>query len=143
MRPSGLRQHAVVTYLTRTEAEVVDVARLLDGAGSAQPRSAWLVARAVERLQVHASAGSTLAAGALAQLQIDRQLTGVPRDGRKPAKVRIHVAAGLQALADLADRLGDVRAKDEAKAALASLRAPQAGRGAHSTMHASTPQGRC
>ena len=46
MRPSGLRQHAVVTYLTRAEADVVDVARLLDGGASAQPRSAWLVARA-------------------------------------------------------------------------------------------------
>jgi hypothetical protein len=68
MRPSGFRQHDVVTYLTRTEAEIVEVARLLDGRGSAQPRGAWLVARAVERLEAHAAEGSRLAAGALVEL---------------------------------------------------------------------------
>ena len=58
MRPSGLRQHAVVTYLTQTEAQLVELARLLDGGHTAQPRSTWLVARAVERLEAHAAAGS-------------------------------------------------------------------------------------
>ena len=47
MRPSGLRQHAVVAYLTQTEAQIVEAARMLDGGGSPQPRSAWLLQRAV------------------------------------------------------------------------------------------------
>ena len=124
MRPSGLRQHAVVTYLTCTEAEIVDTARLLDGGDSALPRSTWLVARAVERLEAHAAAGSRLAAGALAELRLARRLMGAPRDGRKPATTRVFVAGGLDALADLAARQGDADAEAEARIALAALRAP-------------------
>ncbi len=134
MRPSGLRQHAVVTYLTRTEAEILEVARLLAGGGSAQPRSAWLVARAVERLEAHAAEGSRLAAGALVELGLARRLMGAPRDGRKPARVHVFVAAGLESLADLAERLGDADAAAEARAALAALRAPRAATDHHSTM---------
>ena len=47
MEPRGLRTHAVVTYLTPTEARMVEVARYLDGGSSPQPRSSWLLARAV------------------------------------------------------------------------------------------------
>lgn len=142
MRPSGLRQHAVVTYLTRAEADVVDVARLLDGGASAQPRSAWLVARAVERLEAHTAAGSRLAAGALAELSLSRRLMGAPQDGRKPARVRVYIAAGLSAWADLAARLGDTAAEAEARAALAAFRAPEPTPAAHSTMSAPAPSAR-
>ncbi len=142
MRPSGLRQRAVVTYLTGTEATIVEVARLLDGGTSAQPRSTWLVARAVERLQAHAASGSRLATGALAELRLARRLMGVPRDGRKPAQVRLSVAAGLEGLADLAARLGDAECEAEARAALAALRAPQANPGPHSTMRPPAPLAR-
>jgi len=135
MRPSGLRQRAVVTYLTTTEAEVVEAARLLDGGGSAQPRSTWLVARAVECLEAHAAAGNRLAAGALAELCLARRLMGVPRDGRKPAKTRVFVAAGLDGLAELAARLGNTEAEAEARAALAALRASKATPAPHSTMN--------
>ncbi|MDE3075361.1 MAG: hypothetical protein KGJ86_08020 [Chloroflexota bacterium] len=131
-----------MTYLTSTEAEIVEVARLLDGGGSPQPRSAWLVARAVERLETHAAAGNRLAAGALAQLHLARRLMGVPRDGRKPAKTRVFVAAGLDGLAELAARLGNAEAETEARTALAALRAPQATLGPHSTMHADVPLAR-
>jgi hypothetical protein len=139
MRPSGLRQHAVVTYLTQTEATVVDAARLLDGRGSAQPRSTWLVARAVERLETHAAAGSRLAVGALAELRLSRRLMGVPQDGRKPARIRVSIAAGLDGLADLAARQGDAEAEAEARAALAALRASETTQTTHSTMRASAP----
>jgi hypothetical protein len=134
MRPSGLRQHAVVTYLTQTEAQLVELARLLDGGHTAQPRSTWLVARAVERLEAHAAAGSRLAAGGLIQLGLARRLMGAPRDGRKPARALPFVALGLESLADLAGRLGDTAAEAEALAALAALRTSLGTAGGHSTM---------
>ena len=144
MRPSGMRQRAVVTYLSPAEAEVLEAARLLDGGERALPRSAWLVARAVERLQTHAAAGERLAAGALAALRLERRLCGAARDGAKPAKARVFVAAHLDGLADLAARREDAEAEAEARAALAALRAPHPTEPApngHSTMQApATPR---
>lgn len=140
MRPSGLRQRAVVTYLTDTEAGIVDAARLLDGGDSAQARSTWMVARAVERLEAHAAAGSRLAAGALAELCLSRRLMGAPRDGRKPAHTRVFVAGGLAALADLAARQGDADAEAEARTALAALRAPAITGRTDGTMRTAEPR---
>jgi hypothetical protein len=96
MRPSALRQHAVVTYRTAAEADAVDMARLLDGCAPAQPRSAWLVARAVERPEAHAAAGT--------------------------GQVRVSIAAGLSAWADLAARLGDTAAANGTMTASRSAR---------------------
>ena len=126
MRPSGLRQHAVVAYLTQTEAQIVEAARMLDGGGSPQPRSAWLLQRAVERLEAHATTGNRVAVAALVELRLAYRLMGVPQDGRKPARAGVYIAGALQGLADLAGRLGDTQAEAEALAALAALRAHSA-----------------
>ena len=142
MEPRGLRTRAVVTYLTPTEARMVEVARYLDGGSSPQPRSTWLLARAVERLQAHAATGSRLAAAALVELRLAYRLMGVPQDGRKPAKARFWVAVGLEALADLANRLQDTEAEAETRAALAALRAPKESRPVHSTMASAGPPAR-
>lgn len=88
MRPSGMRQRAVVTYLSPAEAQVLEAARLLDGGEQALPRSSWLVARAIERLQTHAAAGERVAAGALAALGLERRLRGAARDGARNAPCR-------------------------------------------------------
>ena len=137
MRPSGTRQRAVVTYLSPAEAQALEAARLLDGGPQALPRSAWLIARAVERLQTHAAAGERLAAAALAALRLERRLCGAARDGAKPAKARLFVAAHLDGLAELAARREDAQAEAEARAALAALRTPslaEPDRNSHSTM---------
>jgi hypothetical protein len=139
-----MRQRAVVTYLSPAEAQVLEAARLLDGGEQALPRSSWLVARAIERLQTHAAAGERVAAGALAALGLERRLRGAARDGAKPAKLRLFLVAHLEGLADLAARREDVEAEAEARAALAALRAPQPAepaRNGHSTMQAAgTPR---
>lgn len=131
-RPSGKRTTNITLFISATEAEAADLARLLDGQdGRPMARSTWVMRHAAERLQAHAAAGDREAAGALAALEIDYRLEGAPSEGRRPAKVRhISIAVTLGALRDLAVRRGDVAAEEQATAALAALLAPDPDPGA-------------
>ncbi len=123
-RAGGARQHQVAVRLTLAEAVAMDACRVLDGeTGRPVPVPQWLMARVRERLEKHADA--SMAADALAALEVDRRLHGAPVDGAKPPAVcTADPRTLLQALRDLADRRGDQEALAMARAALGEV-APQ------------------
>ena len=120
-RAAGMRQHQVAVRLTLAEAVALDACRVLDGEeGKPAPVPAWLMARVRERLETHSDA--SMAADALAALEVDRRLHGTPADGAKPPAV--HTADPrllLQGQRDLAARVGNQEALAMARRALGEV----------------------
>ena len=119
-RPGGLRQVQRAIHFTGSEAALIDVCRILDGAeGRPMGMADWVMRLAKRRMEVHAEAGNATARQALAVLDLAERLEGTVAPSNRPPTV--HSAdprLALRALRDLAVRKGDQVAAALARAAL-------------------------